>query len=307
MTMRNKFRDLCSAEEMPSRALRPLCPTRWSVRLSAVDALLSQYDQARDTLGHLAGSSSHISLRAAGLEAQMDKEDTFVALCLARQCLQPLDRLCLLAQRKDVTVSELFQGLEGSMQYFQSLRSNADDAIAAALMEASKLELTPMELPRRKRAPKRYDEGAAGYHPATPSERIRTELLMVLDAITSQLQQRFDQEGLKEVHRASLQLRTLLEKVLLEEVSTAELTQMATQLKSWPPELKPQDLGAQLHVFRGAATFTSLSEAVTAYTGLGKAEYLLPQVKLLLHALLVSPASTATPERSFSALRRLKT
>ena len=196
-------------------------------------------------------------------------------------------------------MSELCQGLEGSMQYFQSLRSNADDAIAAALMEASKLELTPMELPRRKRAPKRYDEGAAGYHPATPSERIRTELLMVLDAITSQLQQRFDQEGLKEVQ--------LLEKVLLEEVSTAELTQIATQLKSWPPELKPQDLGAQLHVFRGAATFTSLSEAVTAYTGLGKAEYLLPQVKLLLHAPLVSPASTATPERSFSALRRLKT
>ena len=100
MTMRNKFRDLCSAEELPSqRVLRPLCPTRWSVRLSSVDALLSQYDQTRDTLQQLAESSSHVSLRAAGLEAQMNKEDTYVALCLARQCLQPLDRLCLLAQR----------------------------------------------------------------------------------------------------------------------------------------------------------------------------------------------------------------
>ena len=69
----------------------------------------------------------------------MDKEDTFVALCVARQCLQPLDRLCLLAQRKDVTVSELCQGLEGSMQYFQSLRFNADDAIAAALKGPSHL------------------------------------------------------------------------------------------------------------------------------------------------------------------------
>ena len=156
-----------------------------------------------------------------------------------------------------------------------------------------------MELPRKKSVPKRYDEGATGYHPATPSERIRKELLMVLDAIIAQLKARFDQEGLKEVQ--------LLEKVLLEEVSTTELAQIAAQLKSWPPELLPQDLGPQLHVFKKAVTFKSLSEAVTAYRNLGKAKFLLPQVKLLLCALLVVPASTATPERSFSALRRLKT
>ena len=99
----------------------------------------------------------------------------------------------------------------------------------------------------------------------------------------------------------------MLEKVLLEEMDTSEMARTAEELRSWPPELVPQDLGAQLHVFRSAAKFRNVSEAVTAYISLGMANLLLPQVKLLLHALLVVPASTATPERSFSALRRLKT
>ena len=121
------------------RMLRPLCPTRWSVRLSAVDAVLNQYGQVRATLQQLADSSSHISVRAAGLHDQMSKAGTCVALWLARQCLQPLDRLCLLAQRKDVTVSQLCEGLENTKEYFESFRSGADDSIAAAFAEADKL------------------------------------------------------------------------------------------------------------------------------------------------------------------------
>ena len=300
MTMRNKFHKVCSEQDMPSRLsmLRPLCPTRWSVRLSAVEALLSQYAQALDALEQLAESSSHVSVRAAGLHAQMGKTETFVALSLARQCLQPLDRLCLLAQRKETTISEICRGVEAATEYLQALRTSADDAISAALAEADKLELAPMELPRKKKVPRRYDDGAAGHHPATASEHVRTELLAVLDTIRAQLRERFEQEGIREVR--------LLEKLLLEEVSAAEVVRTAEQIKSWPPELVPQDLGAQLHVFRSAAKFISITEAVSAFRELGTGNFLLPQVKALLRALLVIPASTATPERSFSALRRLK-
>ena len=279
--------------------LRPLCPTRWSVRLSAVDAVLNQYGQVRATLQQLADSSSHISVRAAGLHDQMNKAGTCVALWLARQCLQPLDRLCLLAQRKDVTVSQLCEGLENTTEYFESFRSGADDSIAAAFAEADKLGLAPMELPRKKRIPKRYDDGADAYHPDTPSQHVRKELLMVLDAICAQLRARFDQEGIREVQT--------LEKVLLEKSSSSDLARTAEQLRSWPPELLPQDLGAPLHVFRSTAKFKNVPEAVAAFKILGTADALLPQVKLLLRALLVGPASTATPERSFSALWRLKT
>ena len=72
----------------------------------------------------------------------------------------------MLAERKDITVSDLCQELERSIEYFKTLHSNADFATAAAVTEASKLELTSTEPSRKKTVPKRYNKGTTGYHPA---------------------------------------------------------------------------------------------------------------------------------------------
>ena len=68
------------------------------------------------------------------------------------------------------------------------------------------------------------------------------------------------------------------------------------------------DLHAQLRMFRRSRPVSSMDEAATALREMVpevRAEY--DQVGQLVKLLMVSPASSAQAERSFSALRRLKT
>lgn len=51
----------------PSVSLRPLCPTRWTVRGTAIKAVLSQYDSILTSLDEMATAGSSTSARANGL------------------------------------------------------------------------------------------------------------------------------------------------------------------------------------------------------------------------------------------------
>jgi hypothetical protein len=74
------------------------------------------------------------------------------------------------------------------------------------------------------------------------------------------------------------------------------------------PEIDAGDLKAQLQMFRRRRTVDTVAQAVVEMRNmLPEVQAEFPQVTTLLKLLLVSPASSAKAERSFSALRRLKT
>lgn len=68
-----KFKALFSsiaagANESPVKNLKPLCPTRWLVRIPAVQAALLQYDNILDALQEAPDiCSSEVSITASGL------------------------------------------------------------------------------------------------------------------------------------------------------------------------------------------------------------------------------------------------
>lgn len=67
-------------------------------------------------------------------------------------------------------------------------------------------------------------------------------------------------------------------------------------------------LKTQIDMFRGTLGQKTLGAAVSAYRGMSAdVRALFPSVKILLKLMLVCPATSCTCERSFSALRRLKT
>lgn len=73
------------------------------------------------------------------------------------------------------------------------------------------------------------------------------------------------------------------------------------------PELE-SSLPVQLTMFKTSYQYGDLSSAVTHLKKMAKeVRSLFPQVEKLIRLLLVVPATSCTAERSFSALRRLKT
>lgn len=76
----------------------------------------------------------------------------------------------------------------------------------------------------------------------------------------------------------------------------------------WSDDLSAADLSPQLQVLFRKTKPKSLAAAVKLVAAMEKpAQLMVPETVELLRLLLTLPASSATAERSFSALRRLKT
>jgi len=80
ITARSAFSKIADAEEGPVKQPRPLCRTRWLVRVKAVQAVLTQYDAVLQCLDELAVPGSQLAARASGLQHPLNRGATLMAL-----------------------------------------------------------------------------------------------------------------------------------------------------------------------------------------------------------------------------------
>ena len=179
--LRAKFKDVCNEAELPSRSLRPLCPTRWTARLAAVDAALSRYPETLTTLENLAEGGSHLSTRAAGLHAQMLKGQTMVAIQMARAVLAPMDRLSRAVQSTTCTVSAMMQCIHATVEQLRAQRESADETVREFLKQAQEVGCEEVQLPRKWCRPERSNGDAPTHHPASVEDYLRAEYFVILD------------------------------------------------------------------------------------------------------------------------------
>ncbi|KAF0312516.1 Zinc finger MYM-type protein 1 [Amphibalanus amphitrite] len=240
LKFREKFAELCVCENESPKKLRPLCPTRWTVRLQAVDAALDRYDEVLSTVEELGAGSTHVAARAAGLHAQLRKKSTLLALHMARVVLAPLDRLNRAAQGSRCTVSQLMSSVRLTKELLQAERDNADHTIQGLLrkVEASSCD-APMTLPRQKRVPARFAGAGEQHHAEDLPQYLREQLLLAIDSACTQLSDRFDQEGVREHGK--------VEKALLSSLNVKELDQLF-QESPWREDISVAYLAPQLQV-----------------------------------------------------------
>ena len=63
---------------LPQSSLRPLCPTRWTIRTGAIDAVLRNYAALVDTLGKISDEThDDYGRRAGGILTVLERFDTF--------------------------------------------------------------------------------------------------------------------------------------------------------------------------------------------------------------------------------------
>jgi len=155
------------------------------------------------------------------------------------------------------------------------------------------LNLSPIEMPRARKSPKRLSGQGSAHVPSSSPDFFRTEFFKVLDVVNMQFQERFEQEGLLTI--------SSIEKVLLTGESDAGLLEQY-------PELHCTSLRVQLAMFKSKYDYQSTTEAASTLRNmLPEVRQLFDQVETLVRLLLVCPVSSAEAERSLSFLRRLKT
>ncbi len=170
-------------------------------------------------------------------------------------------------------------------------------------IKCQELEVSEPQLDRKRKIPKRFDHGSAqAEYPVSAKSEYRRIFFESLDLAVNCIQQRFDQKGFK--------FFSLLFKACTGKSHSEELDKVC---ECFNDDFNIKNLISKLTTLR--ELFQSTSAGITPSVNSIKSSLLsitsaqrvlLSEVSKLLKLLLVLPATHATSERSFSALRRVK-
>ena len=147
---------------------------------------------------------------------------------------------------------------------------------------------------RVRKIPKRYEQGSANHTFSSNEDKYRAEYFAVIDSTIESLKQYFDSPDIREYK--------ILSDMLLKGVFNADAC-------SKYPEFD-DSIEHQIKFFHTqfGKQVNNLNECRLMFKNfVPEVRIMFTQVEGLLRLLLQSPASSCTAERSFSALRRLKT
>jgi len=162
------------------------------------------------------------------------------------------------------------------------------------------------KLPRHTQPPRKRDDGGEAVKYDRPQQFFRIQYFIVLDKVIGTIQERF--------HSPAWNVMNAMERLLVLSIRGEDLhtEDIDTVLEHSQGDLD-SNLLSELQQLRHITTTDAQRQSVTSFAlGLDILRKerlllrLLPQVVTLVKLLCVLPCSTATPERSFSQLRRIK-
>ena len=306
-----KFRSL--KEDSHSPGIRVLCPTRWTVRAESIASVLKNYDVLQSTWEEtsLITNDSETKARIRGVAVLMNTFDFIYGATLGEMLLGHADNLSSTLQHKSMSAAGGQEIARMTVQTLISIRSDQSfDLFWNNVNQfASKHDVSEPQLPRQRKRPRRYEEGSSsGDFHETPKNYYKQHYFEAIDLLINCIQERFNQPG----YKVYSTLECLLMKACKNENLEDELKFVCSFYKD---DLDETLLRVQLTTFalhfqqvHGILNKISIFDLKKYFSSLSVDQAaLLDQVVKLVQLILVMPATNATSERSFSALRRVKT
>ena len=106
-----------------SGGIKSLCPTRWTVRAAALEAVIMQYSVIMGTLEdvHL-NTWDECGLKAGGLLASLAKFETFCSLKSGRLLFGCSENTSKVLQTKDITMQEAVSAISVTQSFYKRQR-----------------------------------------------------------------------------------------------------------------------------------------------------------------------------------------
>lgn len=291
--------------------IRVLCPTRWTVRADSLASIINNYEVLESTwvAALQVSTDTEAKARIQGVSAQMKSFKFLFGVMLGELILRHTDNLSRTLQHKTVSAAEGQEIARMTVETLNSIRSGESFDLfwAKVSSTAESLDVGKPQLPRRHKVPKRIDDGTStGDFHSSPKEYYRQHYFQAVDMIVICITDRFNQPG----YRVYSEVEQLLLKACKREDFDSELKSVSSFYKN---DFNPPLLCSQLHTFgvdfhnEGTQKNVTIFDIRDYFVSLSCAQrVLLSQVSRLLQLLIIMPATNATSERSFSALRRVK-
>ena len=154
-------------EELASESpgIRVLCPTRWTVRPEALKSILDNFNVLLEvwTESLERVKDTEVKARIQGVAAQMMKFDYFFGVSLGLLILRHTDNPNRMMQKADMSAAEGQVITAMTVSTLSASRKNASFDLFWQKITASaeNLQIDHPTLPRRRKAPRRLDDGTA--------------------------------------------------------------------------------------------------------------------------------------------------
>ena len=230
-------------------SLKPICPTRWLTRLSAVTALLDNYSDVLDALQKASAEfGTNTGSRANGLYTCLSSGKCVLGLLAALPLLKLLECLNRSLQSSNINVDGMLQSVRLVQEELANLRE--EDKFLNIFRQAEEmcddLQLEAMQLPRKRKVPRRYDHGnGQGHHHEKAEDHYRVQFFTAIDCASASLLEYFTSSDLQEYKTVSNMLFT-------SDVNTDAIQKY--------PELDESSLSLELQLYRRHYKGSTLEE-----------------------------------------------
>ncbi|KAM4593578.1 zinc finger MYM-type protein 1-like [Odontesthes bonariensis] len=286
--------------------LLALCPTRWCVRVVALSRLLACYGEMLQTFRTLEGDRTvkgETRAKVAGLLKKGTTTRTVFGLFACVTMFTPCESVARSLQGTKVTALGSMEAAKLLCQRLNTLRQDDTfaDLVAKTKQYAERYNLKPPHPVRTSKTPARFRHTAEEEERELENEEYpslwKRELFEALDLVRTEVERRFDQEGLR--------VAAGREQAVLQAAQGKRVDVGSLELTSFSREQLSLELDILSDVCRGREVKTI--QDVLAILHTLQPHSMLPEAERLIKLCLALPISVAASERSLSALRRLKT
>lgn len=278
--------------------LKSLSDTRWYCRVEAVRSLLDNLDTTIATLHEIAESNPTCGGEATSLLKCIEDFNFVFDLLLLRRVLTQCDILSKTLQSFQLNYGAVKDVVKVTVEVLQSFRS--DDFFQKLWNLCSQLvqkyNFRPAELPRASRIPVRYGGGNKIPYDTVEQFYKATILYPLVDTIVEEMSNRFSENDLDTL----MQLSVLLKSDAMDNLSIETISRYY--------RLNKEHLQAELECFYRIEAFKGKDIEERAALLVEKdLKGVFPMIFELFRLYFTIPMNSASSERSFSCLRRLKT
>ena len=307
----NKLHELREESGNQTTGIHDFCPTRWTVRGSSLGAVMNNHAELLDLWDFSLDSlkDTEMKARVIGAQTNMTKFSFCFGCLLGERVLRKTDILSKALQGKSISAAEgqLLASDVVSELEVERTSQRFDCFWEVALQKTTSLEVDEPNVPRKRKRPGRFGDGDNHHIFTSVKEFYSKKYFEVYDYVISGIRDRFNQKDYAKYVRMENVLiggfnrndvESNLEYIGRQFEGDIDTYRLQTELTLLPriAESANKKVGS----INIADTFDILRSA-------GVRKVLIPEVIKLAKLIMLMPATNATSERSFSALKRLKT
>ncbi len=294
-------------------SLKALCPTRWCIRASAIERIITTYKEVLESLKQIkddANTRGDCKAKAAGLFKQGKLMYTYIALRCAHSIFSECDNVATVLQKESITMRGAMQAVDGLLLHLQNLRR--DDFFDSVIKLAEANKEIKLEIPAEKRmrsepARIRNNSKITAVDETSYYVKWRSNYFEAIDLINEELKRRFNQSSMKIcIAREELLLISPIanedDNVLNKTLEQACLPNIFDKNKLRRQLLKLHEKMSKESIPRKLDNIVKLLLEIDPAV-----RSMFSDIEMLACLILSTPVSAANAERSFSTLRRLKT